>query len=58
MRVFDFVQLVLRISTKLSVKGFGDFTKGHVIRTVNYAGGLVLPTETETVLQRILDRLI
>ena len=58
MWVFDSVQLVLRISAKVSEEGFGDFTKGQVIRTVNYADGLVVPTEIETVLQRMLYRLI
>ena len=58
MWVFDCVQLVLRISTKVSVEGFGDFTTGQVIRAVNYADGLVAPTEIETVLQHMLSRLI
>ena len=49
---------MLRISTKVSVEGFGDFTTGQVIRAVNYADGLVAPTEIETVLQHMLSRLI
>jgi hypothetical protein len=46
------------MSTKVSLEGFGDFKTGQVIRTVKYADGIVVPTEIETVLQRMLDRLI
>ena len=48
----------MRIYTKLSLEGFGDFKTGQVIRAVKYADGLVVPTEIDTVLQRMLDRLI
>jgi len=49
---------VLRISTKVSLEVFGDFKTGQVIRTVKYADGHVVPTEIDTMLQHMLDRLI
>jgi hypothetical protein len=59
MCVFVSVQLVLPIPTKVSLESLGDFKiGGPVIRIVKYADDLVLPTEIETVLQGILDRLI
>ena len=45
--------------TNKALEGFGDFkVGGRAIRTVEYADGLVLKAEEETVLQGITERLI
>jgi len=43
--------------TEEALEGFGDFRIGQVIRTMKYAGGLLLLAEEQTVLQGMVDRL-
>jgi len=43
--------------TEEALEGFRDFRIGQVILTVEYAGGLTLLAEEQTVLQCMVDRL-
>jgi hypothetical protein len=56
--VTDYIQIMRSVSYQGSSRRFWRLlNRGKVIRTLNYADDLALPSKEQTVLQGIIDRL-